>query len=1138
VVDRSVKVTLRADVAPFTAGLKGAQRQTESFYGSISKGEAKARAAWQMQAQAEKEMAADFQQRMAKRHEAMTKAGVALTAFGVATVGGLGLAAKAAIDWESAWAGVTKTVDGSATQMAALESGLRDLAKELPASHDQIAAVAEAAGQLGIKREAILGFTRTMVALGETTNLTADEAATAMARIANIMGTPQAEIDRLGAALVALGNDGASTEREIVEMALRIAGAGRTIGLTEADVLAFANALSSVGIEAEAGGTAISRVMVDIAQSVRQGGDKLELFARVAGMSATQFQAAFQRDAAGAIVSFVEGLGRIQASGGDTFGVLEQLELGEIRVRDALLRTSGAGDLLRKSLDLGARAWKDNTALVEEANKRYATTAARLAIARNQLNDFAIDIGETFLPAVGGAADRMGSWLQVLQGLPGPVKETGSVVGALAGAASLAGGAFFLAAPKVAAFKASIADLGPKGQMFARGLSGAAGILGGPWGIAIAGGITALGLFIDAKAKAAQEVREYTRALQADSGALGVNTRALVAHKLEQEGSLEVAQRLGVDLATLTEAVLGNRSAYEQVRGQLEAYARAAADAQYIDSGRINDAQTLMDMINGQSGAVRGAAESYKREAAAAGQSADAVDGSAASAGNAAAETGKLGAAADATTSELKDEKSAADRLKESIDALTGAHRAAYGAEINFEEALDGVTASVKENGRSLDIRTEKGRANARAILGAAEAASEHAQKVADETGSLEKGRIKLAQHREQLIRQMVQLGYTREAAQKHIDTLLRVPKRVNTDVTADTRPAARAIAGFEANVNAMLRRVRGPHKVTVSVSGNFVQRAGGRIFEAEGGLVDYYADGGTRERHVAQIAPAGAMRVWAEPETGGEAYIPLAQSKRGRSEQILAETAGRFGMRVVPMADGAILMRLLGQQSGVSGQDRALRELALRAQKDSTAALAGGYRGGRGVEQWRGAGLQALAAAGAPSSWIGSLLRRMNQESGGNPRAVNLWDINAQRGYPSVGLMQVIRPTFQAYAGRYRNRGPFMYGTSIDPLANIYSSIKYANARYGSAPRGWNRAGGYDSGGLARGAGYIPKLTPAPERVLSPVQTAAFERLVDVMVKGGGQPIQFVNEGVIGSQMELQNWLAKSLDNLRHRGR
>src|SRR5690606_25734010 len=156
------------------------------------------------------------------------------------------------------FAGVRKTVDATEAEFAELEKGIRDMAKEIPAAATEIAAVAEAAGQLGIQKNAILGFTRTMVDLGVATNMTSDQAATALARLANITQMSQQEFDRLGSAIVALGNNLATTESEIVEMGLRIAGAGAQIGLTEAQILGFAAALSSVGIEAEAGGTAIS----------------------------------------------------------------------------------------------------------------------------------------------------------------------------------------------------------------------------------------------------------------------------------------------------------------------------------------------------------------------------------------------------------------------------------------------------------------------------------------------------------------------------------------------------------------------------------------------------------------------------------------------------------------------------------------------------------------------------------------------------------------------------------------------------------------------------------------------------------------------------------------------------------------
>lgn len=175
----------------------------------------------------------------------------------------------AAVKWESAFAGVKKTndeiVDSNGNivySYSDLEKGLRDLAKELPASHEEIAGVAEAAGQLGIQTDNVVSFTKTMIDLGESTNMSAETAATSFARFANITQMSQKDFERLGAVVVDLGNNLATTESEITEMGLRLAGAGKQVGMSQAEIMSFAAALSSVGIEAEAGGTAFSKVMV------------------------------------------------------------------------------------------------------------------------------------------------------------------------------------------------------------------------------------------------------------------------------------------------------------------------------------------------------------------------------------------------------------------------------------------------------------------------------------------------------------------------------------------------------------------------------------------------------------------------------------------------------------------------------------------------------------------------------------------------------------------------------------------------------------------------------------------------------------------------------------------------------------
>ncbi|HEX6686695.1 MAG TPA: phage tail tape measure protein, partial [Candidatus Limnocylindrales bacterium] len=289
---RSVKAKLDADASGYRRELLNATTVTVKLSREIDRlgGLARQRAAEVSRAAREQEQA------MQRTLDAAERVGRGMLIVGGGIAAGLMLATRAAIQWEAAWTGVAKTVDGSEQQLAMLEEDLRDMARNLPATHEEIAAVAAAAGQLGVATGDIAAFTSVMVALGESTNLTADEAATAIAQLMNVMGTAPDDVDNFAAALVELGNNGASTEREIVMMAQRIAGAGSIIGASEADVLALANALSSVGIEVEAGGSAISGVLVRIAAAVEGGTEHLTTFAEVAGMSSEDFASHWSRD--------------------------------------------------------------------------------------------------------------------------------------------------------------------------------------------------------------------------------------------------------------------------------------------------------------------------------------------------------------------------------------------------------------------------------------------------------------------------------------------------------------------------------------------------------------------------------------------------------------------------------------------------------------------------------------------------------------------------------------------------------------------------------------------------------------------------------------------------------------------------
>lgn len=336
-------------------------------------------------------------------------------------VAGVGAVVKSAMSWESAFAGVKKTndevVDSNGNVVysyADLESGLRGLTAQLPASHEEIAGVAEAAGQLGIKSQDVVSFTKTMIDMGESTNLSAEDAASAIAKIANITGLTSDEYQRFGSSVVALGNNFATTESDIVSMANRLAASGTLAGLTNQEILGLATAMSSVGIEAEAGGTAMTQTLAAIESAVAAGGEDLQKFATVAGESAQEFADKWKNHPIEAIQDFIRGLGKLDEKGESATMVLDDMQLSGVRQSNMLKSLALAADTMTGAVDLSNRAWSENTALTNEASTRYETTESKLRMLKNQVVDMAIDFGGPFVDALKNGLEASKPLIQTL----------------------------------------------------------------------------------------------------------------------------------------------------------------------------------------------------------------------------------------------------------------------------------------------------------------------------------------------------------------------------------------------------------------------------------------------------------------------------------------------------------------------------------------------------------------------------------------------------------------------------------------------------------------------------------------------------------------------------------------------------
>lgn len=989
---RNLLARIDGDSSGFTRAVKSAEQSAKVFERELKKIETRQtqsvahvtqmRARYEAQAaRQEAQSSRAMEQRLRAREQAMTRAGQIGVAAGAAVAAGLALSTRAALQWESAWAGVTKTVDGNAKQMAVLEGELRDLTAVLPASHREIAAVAEAAGQLGIQRENIAAFTKVMIDLGETTNLTADVAATSMAQIANVMGTAPQDIERMGAALVALGNNGASTEADIVQMAQRIAGAGKQVGLAEADVFAIANALASVGIEAEAGGSAISRVLSNLSVMVETGSADLQGFADVAGVSVGEFSTLFRDDAAKAVGAFTDGLGRIQESGGSAIVTLEELGITEIRQRDTLLRLAGAQGLLTASVDLGREAWAANTALVDEADKRYATTEAKMQIARNAVNDLAIDVGSALLPALASMAGGLSDVAGWLGGLPAPLKGVAAAVGVLAASVGILGGGALIAIPKIAAFKAAIIAMGWEGEVAEKRMRRLGNTMKG--GLIVAGAAaaaTAIFSLIDAFAAAAPETTDLGKALLtlgqdgqvtgdllrvvgSDFENLGAKVRTANSSKWFSftEGRLEV-QEARDELKSLDEAMT---TLVQNGQGDLAAdiYGRMTRAVEE-QGGKVSE---LEESLAGYGNAQREAGLSTDLGTVAAQAMADAVGGIDDSVTNAYSSLGAFTAAMgysedqtkeltkqieewaksyagfveplDAYTSLLSDKEAAEQKSAQATADATESQ------EDSWEDYADAVSVSVKEylgelekqvqaqqdwstNMLLLSSRVSEGTLDKLARMG-----PEGAPLVAELVNASDAELAKLetlfaartegatgAMAAELRLAQPVLAGVAKVAGQKTADALARELDAGKTTVAAIAAEYGISISGAivppvnraNAEVRSLTRGLEGldGRNVSFTVRTNYVSSGvprqvgvGGGLTQSRGSVLDFFARGGLREQHVAQIAPAGAWRVWAEPETGGEAYIPLAVNKRARSIEIWKETGRRLDL----YANGAV---------------------------------------------------------------------------------------------------------------------------------------------------------------------------------------------------------------------------------------
>ena len=505
-------------------------------------------------------------------------------------VAGGAYAGKMAVDFDTALANVRKTSDMTESQLEDLAKSALELSKTQPVDAQTILNIEALGAQLGISNEKLESFAKTVSGLDIATNMNAETAATEMARFANIVGMAEDEFGNYGSTLVAIGNNMATTESEVSQMAMRFASAGAQAGMSEAQILGMAGAMSSLGIKAEMGGSALSQIFVTIGNSVAQGGADLEAFASRAGMSADEFKKAWGEDAAGAFNALIEGIGNATAAGEDMNTIMAELGFTQIRQSDVMRRLAGSTEavtqkqsVLSSALELSTTAWEQNTALQKEVDQRNESMASRIEVLKNKLNAIAITVGRPLVDAVIDAVEALDPMIQGVADAAqafADMDEGGQrAIIAMAGLAAGAGPLMSVSGRLMKGFGSATSKL----AVFTDAMMNLDGANLRTYGSAKSFA-SALGLSKNAAVKAAGGVDKYVEAWD------GMVTSAGRVKKAEKAIN-DIMEECGGTLKNATTAQLRRASALETDRNKAEAAYKANAKLVSAFGGSTKEAE-------------------------------------------------------------------------------------------------------------------------------------------------------------------------------------------------------------------------------------------------------------------------------------------------------------------------------------------------------------------------------------------------------------------------------------------------------------------------------------------------------------------------------------------------------------------
>lgn len=366
----------------------------------------------------------------------------AITAMGYGMV-------QSANDIDAAYRDMRKTVNGTEEDFESLRQAAIDFSATHVTSADQILSIQAIGGELGIATDDLKAFAETVSNIDVATDLGAEDAATALGQLSNILGDLNADkFPNFSDALVRLGNNGASTESQIANIATRIGSMASIVGMSTPEILAWSSTIASTGQGAEAAGTAISNTIRDIETAVDKGGEDLQAFADVAGMSAEEFANAWESSPSDALYAFIEGLNRIEADGGSALTTLDDLGIKAARQTQAIqglmqmINGTDDGivslsDNIRMSEDAWngvSDSWGEAGDAAREASAKAEGFSGSLSMLQNMAQNVGAELGDALVPVLDGVTDVLGDLYDWFVGLDDGTKRAIVGVGAFVAA--------------------------------------------------------------------------------------------------------------------------------------------------------------------------------------------------------------------------------------------------------------------------------------------------------------------------------------------------------------------------------------------------------------------------------------------------------------------------------------------------------------------------------------------------------------------------------------------------------------------------------------------------------------------------------------------------------------------------------